>query len=174
MHATIEAELPTLEPPPTRVTEADVTQLLDQRYTDIRRGSTADRYVRAAQVLSTQQAWAGQRICDYIAIDKYLSSPQALHGHEIKVSRSDWLSELRKPDKAEAWRRWCNYWWLVVPDASIVKPGELPDGWGLMVPGKDGKLRARKKPPFTKAPPLPLDVVAGIAYAAQKYPGARQ
>lgn len=58
---------------------------------------------------------------------------------ELKVSRSDWLRELEKPEKAEAWWPYCNNFWLVVPTADIVKDGELPDGWGLMVPQARGR-----------------------------------
>lgn len=58
---------------------------------------------------------------------------------ELKVSRADWLRELAKPQKAEAWWHYCNAFWLVVPTADIVKDGELPHGWGLMAPGGRGR-----------------------------------
>lgn len=60
-----------------------------------------------------------------------------LHGHEIKVSRGDWLTELRKPEKAQVWKQYCDRWWLVAP-VGIVQPSELPDGWGLLVPSGRG------------------------------------
>lgn len=58
---------------------------------------------------------------------------------ELKVSRGDWLRELEKPEKAEAWWPYCNAFWLVVPTADIVQDGELPKGWGLMTPGGRGR-----------------------------------
>jgi hypothetical protein len=58
---------------------------------------------------------------------------------ELKTSRGDWLRELENPAKAEAWWPYCNAWWLVVPNADIVQEGELPPGWGLMVPGSRGR-----------------------------------
>lgn len=58
---------------------------------------------------------------------------------ELKISRSDWLVELKKPQKAEAWWPYCNHFWLVVPHEGIVKDGELPKGWGLMMPGTRGR-----------------------------------
>jgi hypothetical protein len=64
-----------------------------------------------------------------------------VHGHEVKVSRSDWLIELKSPDKADAFGRYCDYRWLVVPDQAIVHDGELPAGWGLLVV-RSGQLRA--------------------------------
>lgn len=58
---------------------------------------------------------------------------------ELKATRSDWLRELEKPKKAEAWWPYCNAFWLVVPHADIVREGELPDGWGLMMPQARGR-----------------------------------
>src|SRR3546814_12197781 len=50
------------------------------------------------------------RVADAIAIDCWTSKGQEIHGHEVKVSRSDWLAELRDPDKAEAFRPYVNRW----------------------------------------------------------------
>ncbi|AWN02662.1 hypothetical protein SEA_XAVIA_62 [Mycobacterium phage Xavia] len=74
--------------------------------------------------------------CDAIYVGFTSSSGRILVGHELKVSRSDWLNELNKPGKADAWADQCHQWWLVVNDPAIVHEGELPEGWGLMSPGK--------------------------------------
>lgn len=58
---------------------------------------------------------------------------------ELKISRADWLKELKEPKKAEAWWPYCHHFWLVVPHEGIVKDGELPKGWGLMMPGGRGR-----------------------------------
>lgn len=50
-------------------------------------------------------------------------------GYEIKVSRSDWLRELRQEDKSDWWRSQCHAWWLA-STPSVARLGELPDGWG--------------------------------------------
>lgn len=66
---------------------------------------------------------------------------------ELKVSRADWLKELKEPKKAEAWWPYCHIFWLVVPHEGIVKDGELPKGWGLMMPGTRGRrFRVLVKP----------------------------
>jgi hypothetical protein len=72
---------------------------------------------------------AGNRWADGIAINLWSSRGYAIHGFEVKVSRSDWLRELKQPAKAEALFRNCDYWWLVA-EKGIVKDGELPPSWG--------------------------------------------
>ncbi|QTV79468.1 hypothetical protein [Microbacterium sp. NIBRBAC000506063] len=62
-------------------------------------------------------------------LDRKWGERQSVHGFEVKVSRADWLTELRDPEKAEAWARYCHYFWLVVADKTIVHD-DLPDGWG--------------------------------------------
>lgn len=148
-------------------TERDMLDLLMERYSTVRRGTIADRWVRAEHVRNTQNTGrVFTSIADFIAIDKYATT-QAMHGHEVKVSRADWLAELRRPDKAERVKMYCHHWWLVVPDASIVKPGELPADWGLMVESGSG-LRAKVKAPLLDPVPLSLDFVAGLAAAVQR------
>ena len=147
-------------------TERDMLNLLAQRYSTERRGTIADRWIRAEHVRSTQDYRVFLSIADFIAIDKYTSS-QAIHGHEVKVSRSDWLNELRDLEKSERIKRFCNFWWLVVSDASIVKDGELPEGWGLLVKSGD-KLRAKVKAPKLTPEPLTLDFITGLAAAVER------
>ena len=153
-------------------TERDMLNLLLDRYTAIRRGTMSDRWVRAEHVKSSLGYSDGDRIADFIAGDKYGGGADgdklALHGHEVKVSRSDWLTELRNPAKAHAIKRYMHHWWLVVPDAAIVKPGELPDGWGLLVPGPNGKLRARTTAPRLMPEAPPLSFVISLMSAASR------
>lgn len=61
------------------------------------------------------------------------ASGRLLTGHEVKVSRGDWLHELDQPGKADTWADQCHAWYRVTP-RNLVKPEELPHGWGLMVP----------------------------------------
>lgn len=147
-------------------TERDILNLLLERYNTERRGTIADRWVRAEHVRSSQDFRVTVSVADFIAIDKY-SSSQAMHGHEVKVSRGDWLTELRDPSKSERIKRYCNFWWLVVSDASIVKDGELPDGWGLIVKAGE-KLRIKVQAVELQPAPLSLDFIAGLTAAVQR------
>ena len=72
------------------------------------------------------------RWADAVAMNLWPSRGMALHGFEVKVSRTDWKKELSQPEKAEEIAQYCDYWWLVVSNGALVAPGELPDGWGLM------------------------------------------
>lgn len=73
----------------------------------------------------------GTRYADAIAVNLWRSRGHAIHGFEVKVSRSDWQRELKDPAKAEPLYRYCDHWWIVAP-AGVVKPGELPPTWGLL------------------------------------------
>jgi len=93
---------------------------------------------------------AGRR-CDAVYVGFTTTSGRQLIGHEIKVSRSDWVAELgRKNGKADAWADQCHQWWLVVSDPGIVRDGELPDGWGLMSPGRSVARMAIHHPAAAK------------------------
>ncbi len=106
----------------------------------------------------------GHRTADAIAISLYRSRGKALWGFEMKVSRNDWLKELKQPEKAESIMQYCNYWGLVVPDKNIVKDGELPESWGMYVAQKN---RLKCVRPCPKLDPLPMSItmLTALAYA---------
>lgn len=83
--------------------------------------------------------WNGQggyRRCDALYVGFTTTSGRILVGHELKISRADWLHELDQNGKSDEWADECHEWWLVVNDPAIVRDGELPAGWGLMAPGR--------------------------------------
>ena len=95
------------------------------------------------------------RTADAMAMGLWPSTGLDLIGFELKVSRSDWLHEVKDPTKAQEMKQFCDKWFLVVPDESIIKPGELPDDWGLMVASGRGRTIKVKK----AAPDLvPVDI----------------
>lgn len=97
----------------------------------------------------------GVRTADAIAVSLYRSRGKAIWGFEMKVSRSDWLHELKQPEKAESIMRYCDHWALVVPNKDIVKPGELPATWGMYVAQKN---RLKCVVPCPKLDPLPMSI----------------
>jgi hypothetical protein len=109
-------------------------------------------------------------IADYLVVDTYGKQP-AIHGFEVKVTRSDWLRELKHPDKSAPWRQYCDYWWLVVADRHIERD-DLPDDWGLLVPTAAGSLRASPSAPRnTAVKPMPGTVFAQLARAIAQTAG---
>jgi hypothetical protein len=85
----------------------------------------------------------------------------------VKVSRSDWLRELKDPSKAAEFIPYMNCWWLAVSDKRIVRPGELPDDWGLLaLRGED--MAVVKPAPKRDAKPLtPTRLAALLRAVAQ-------
>lgn len=70
-------------------------------------------------------------LIDFVAVACQAADKFAVHGYEIKVSRSDWIKELNNPDKAEPGMAMCDFWYLAAPKG-ILKDGELPEGWGYV------------------------------------------
>lgn len=141
-------------------TERDILDLLALRY-GLRAGN-GERYVYANHVRS-HAGFDARRTADFMAMDLWPSKGLALHGHEVKVSRGDWLTELRDPTKAEEFKRYMDRWWLVVPDASIVR-SDLPNDWGLMAV-RDGSLRVIKPAPKLHPEPMPKTMTAAFLRA---------
>jgi hypothetical protein len=137
-------------------------------------GIPKPRYVKAEHVRA--QSGFDRRTADFVAVDTWASGKCAIHGCEVKVSRSDWLRELKDPGKSAACMAWCTYWWLAVPDRAIVKDGELPPGWGLLAarPYRGSlRLRAVIPAPRRDVPPVPAESMASLLYAVAKTAAAK-
>ena len=133
---------------PKLLSEAAVREVLRLRY-------PAPAWAFFAQVRNgTGYSRRTTRTADAVAMSLWPSRGLELHGFEIKTSRSDWLRELEDPEKAEAICAYCDRWWIVIGDAKIVAPGELPPTWGLLVPNGPGLLAKVEAP---KLDPKPID-----------------
>lgn len=97
---------------------------------------------------------ATTRTADALSIGLWPSRGMHLNGFEIKVSRADWLKELKQPEKAEEIARYCHFWWIAIPDRAMVKEGELPAQWGVVEVGS-GSPKIVKQAPFTAEPQPP-------------------
>jgi hypothetical protein len=159
-------ELPIEIKQPNGLTEGDLLAMLEKRYSATNPGN-GPRYVYARHVRSHAGFFwgqAGNRTADFVALDTW-ESKLALHGHEVKVSRSDWLTELKHPEKAQEFIPYMHYWWLVVSHRSIVRDGELPDGWGLIAPRGNGLAAVRPARRNADVQPLPLSRMAAFCRA---------
>ena len=148
--------------PDVRWTERRVLDALIRRYGQ--RYGNGYRWAYAEHVRSGPGFIDGKRIADAIAFDCWESKGLEIHGHEVKVSRSDWLTELKSPEKAEAFRPYVDRWWLVVPDRNIVRD-DLPKGWGLMLANSDGSTRVVKQAPRLSPEPMPKGMSACLMRA---------
>jgi len=107
-----------------------------------------------------------RRHADLVAMGLWPSRGLWLEGVEVKVSRSDWLSELRQPDKADPIAKFCDFWWLAIGDEAIVKEGELPERWGLLVLSS-GKLVCKKQAPQLEPEPLTRGFISALLRRAR-------
>lgn len=102
----------------------------------------------------------GDRRADAVAVGMFKSRGQLVHGIEIKVSRGDWLQELKRGSKAEAVWRYCDRWWVAAP-VGVVKKEELPEGWGLLLP-RGSSMRAAVQASKLNPGPLDREFVASV------------
>ncbi len=72
-----------------------------------------------------------ERYADALVVSCWPSRGIYALGVEVKVSRSDWLHELKQPTKSAEIQKYCRHWWLATTPG-IVHPGELPPTWGLV------------------------------------------
>jgi hypothetical protein len=160
-----------LPAPHESVTERVMLDLLHERFGFISQNgaSSKPRYVCAEHVRA--RSGFDTRTLDFVAVDTWASGKLATHGVEIKVSRSDWLRERKDPFKSAPFLKWTTHFWLAVPDLSVAKPDELPEGWGLLVRGPycgAWRLTAKITPPRQMVAPIPPETLASLLYAVQK------
>ncbi len=124
-----------------KVTTADLMGLLRAKYERGRYALLFD----VPDAVSTDQ----RRRIDAIAVDCWRSGGRTIEGFELKISRGDWLREMKQVDKADPFVALCDRFWLVTGDSKIAKLEEIPACWGWMAATKGG-LRVQRP-----ATPLP-------------------
>lgn len=92
---------------------------------------------------------------DFIFMNLWPSRGLTLNAIEVKAHRSDWLSELKKPDKAERIGKYCDLFWLLTTNSGVAKIEEIPATWGWMNIDK-GKLKILKSPTKRDVEPQPI------------------
>ena len=108
-----------------------------------------------------------ERYADAIAMGMYPSKGLKVHGFEFKSSRTDLVNELESVAKSAAIQKYCDHWWLVLGREDLIKAGELPSTWGLMVPDGDG-LRTIMVAPELKPCALDRRFVASILRCSKR------
>ena len=108
-----------------------------------------------------------ERYADAIAMGMYPSKGLKVHGFEFKSSRTDLVRELESVAKSAAIQKYCDHWWLVLGREDLIKAGELPSTWGLMVPDGDG-LRTIMVAPELKPCALDRRFLASILRCSKR------
>lgn len=106
------------------------------------------------QEVRNAAGFSASRSADYLLMNLWPSRGLSVHGIEQKSHRGDWLSELKKPEKAEAIFKYCDYWWLLTTTEGVAKIDEIPEKWGWKQIS-NGKIKTMKEAP--KLNPIPLD-----------------
>lgn len=159
LDGTAEVEQGPLFTGPKAVNAGEVWKMLRQRYP--KPGWALLREVR------NDAGHNANRSADAIAMSLWPSHGLTLQGFEIKTSRSDWLRELKQPEKADAMLAVCDFWWLVCSGRDIARPDEIPASWGCLVPRGTSLAVAKQAPRLN---PLALDrgTLASLLRRAQE------
>lgn len=124
-------------------TETDLIQRIANRYEKDRGNGPSSVVVRHVK---NAAGFAASRCLDAVAVSLYPGQGCPISGFEVKVSRSDWLRELRDPSKAEAFTEHLDFMWLVAP-LNVVKD-DLPPRWGWLAPIGDALRVQRQAEPL--------------------------
>lgn len=127
----------------------------------LRRKFPAGQYAMLDEVRDAA-GFDASRSMDVIVVGLWPSRGLDVQGMELKASRGDWLRELKRPEKAEAFVGYCDYWWVVSGDAGMVRVDELPPAWGLMTPYGRGLKVIRPAPKLAQPKPMDRSLLAAL------------
>lgn len=122
-------------------------QLLRNKY-------PASEYVLIEEV-SDASGFSRSRSLDFMVINLWESRGLAITGIERKSSRTDWLKELKTPEKQENHFKYCDYFYLLTDKENIARVEEIPDAWGWLHVVNNRMIRVRKQAP--KLTPAPVN-----------------
>lgn len=133
------------KPPKIVVTTRDVNAHMQATFTE------ANGYACLFEVANGTGSNAS-RSADIVLMNLWPSRGMDLTGFEVKTSRSDWLRELKQPEKAWPVMQYMDRWFLLAAPG-VAKLDEIPSNWGLQE--FDGK-RVRTLKPAPKLEPKPI------------------
>ena len=143
------------EPPESKLSTPQLAALLREKY-------PREKYALIFDVPDAVSLDQKRRI-DAVAFGCWASLGRRIEGFELKVSRSDWLRELRQVDKADPFVAICDLFWLVTADTKVAKLEEIPAAWGWMAATKSGLRIQRPASPLPGCgPSVPREFVIGV------------
>lgn len=81
---------------------------------------------------------------DALALNLYASQNYRRVIYEVKLSRSDFFTELRDPEKTRRSAHYASSFFFACPEG-LVKPSEVPDPYGLVVVKENNRTRMVKR-----------------------------
>lgn len=153
------------------MTERQVLDLLRRRHCKAGNGGSGE-YAYMEHVRNAA-AFNATRTFDAVVLNLWPSRGLELHAFEVKCSRSDWLRELKEPEKAEAAALLVDRFSVVAGGPDIVKLDELPPTtWGLFVVKGTTQLQCVKAAPLLPDADPKRDVTRSFLVAMLRAGGA--
>lgn len=112
------------------------------------------------------------RTIDGLSLSLWPSRGHVLTGYEVKISRADWLRELKDPAKADDVCGLVDHFAVVAP-VGVVQADEVPAPWGWLEVSDNQRVRTKKRPAMlhvTEPGRVPLD--RGFVVAMLRSAGA--
>lgn len=154
------------QPPPNRaLTSADIVAALDQHYQQV------SGWLTFAELrVGTGYGKDAETRLDYWAMEPTPSKRFRRVAYEIKVSRADFLKEIRQPLKRRRALLLSNEFYFITPPG-LVKPGELPLEAGLAEVRDHGTFRSIYFPhaaPWRDTSPPTWQFLAAVVRRAKR------
>lgn len=121
----------------------------------------APQYAFLSQVRNQTGYVGAIRTADALALSLWPSRGNHLIGFELKISRSDWLHELKDPAKAEAIAQYCDMFYLVISDLKVIDIAEVPKTWGILV-ASNGTVKTLRDAPLLEAKVMDRTFMCGF------------
>lgn len=102
--------------------------------------------------VANRPGFDGTRRLDAVGFSSYPSRGLKMVGVEIKVSRGDFLAEMRQPEKAGAFATHLDEMWIYTAKGVVDGPHEIPDAWGWKVLYGDRLVTKKRPKPLDGAP----------------------
>ncbi|MCK5605658.1 MmcB family DNA repair protein [Candidatus Pacearchaeota archaeon] len=138
-----------------KMTASEIYGIIKSYLNEGVRADFPPRYVCIPELAAGE---SGRRI-DLFAMDCWKGNTRI--SYEIKVARSDFLKELKHPEKREFALSISNKFYFAAPEGLIAK-SELPIEAGLVEVSDDGKVTVAVEAPFRETLPPTWELVAKI------------
>lgn len=133
------------------------SEIDDSELTELTTNAIKRKYSYDEWALFEEFTGKNGKRADAIAFNLYPSRNFKTIGLEVKVSRSDWKSELEDAKKNDWFVGQVDEFYVVAGRKGIVKQSELPEGWGLYEMKGGGKLYQIKESNLTDHQDRPID-----------------